>query len=92
MSSSAATTTGVGTTDALREIDTSAGTLRYYDVGQGPTVLFLHGSGPGVTGWRNFRGCYRRSPNASAAWSWSSQVSEFPTTGAGTRWSPPRAP
>ncbi|CDO10958.1 alpha/beta hydrolase fold protein [Mycolicibacterium cosmeticum] len=40
----------------LREIDTSAGTLRYYDAGDGPTVLFLHGSGPGVTGWRNFRG------------------------------------
>jgi pimeloyl-ACP methyl ester carboxylesterase len=40
----------------LREIDTAAGTLRYYDVGDGPPVLFLHGSGPGVTGWRNFRG------------------------------------
>ncbi|OMC33759.1 alpha/beta hydrolase [Mycobacterium sp. GA-1841] len=40
----------------LREINTSAGALRYYDVGEGPVVLFLHGSGPGVTGWRNFRG------------------------------------
>lgn len=40
----------------LREISTPAGTLRYYDAGQGPTLLFLHGSGPGVTGWRNFRG------------------------------------
>ncbi|MFN6552735.1 alpha/beta fold hydrolase [Mycolicibacterium septicum] len=37
-------------------MSTSAGSLRYYDVGNGPTVLFLHGSGPGVTGRRNFRG------------------------------------
>ncbi|WP_372448070.1 alpha/beta fold hydrolase [[Mycobacterium] fortunisiensis] len=37
-------------------MNTSAGPLRYYDVGDGPVLLFLHGSGPGVTGWRNFRG------------------------------------
>nr|WP_228032374.1 alpha/beta fold hydrolase [Mycolicibacterium sp. P9-22] len=31
--------------------------LRYYDTGgDALPVLFLHGSGPGVTGWRNFRG------------------------------------
>jgi pimeloyl-ACP methyl ester carboxylesterase len=40
----------------LREMSTPAGVLRYYDAGEGPTLLFLHGSGPGVTGWRNFRG------------------------------------
>ena len=40
----------------FREIPASAGVLRYYDVGSGPPLLFLHGSGPGVTGWRNFRG------------------------------------
>lgn len=40
----------------LRETATPAGVLRYYDVGDGPVLLFLHGSGPGVTGWRNFRG------------------------------------
>jgi pimeloyl-ACP methyl ester carboxylesterase len=42
----------------LREIDTPKGALRYYDGGpdSGPVLLFLHGSGPGVTGWRNFRG------------------------------------
>lgn len=40
----------------LQELPTPKGTLRYYDTGAGPTVLFLHGSGPGVTGWRNFRG------------------------------------
>jgi pimeloyl-ACP methyl ester carboxylesterase len=42
--------------DGLLELATPAGTLRYYDVGSGPELLFLHGSGPGVTGWRNFRG------------------------------------
>src|SRR3954467_14003044 len=40
----------------LREISTAAGVLRYHEAGHGPPVLFLHGSGPGVTGWRNFRG------------------------------------
>ncbi|WP_416362146.1 alpha/beta fold hydrolase [Mycobacterium sp.] len=42
----------------LREVSTPAGALRYYDGGpeSGPVLLFLHGSGPGVTGWRNFRG------------------------------------
>lgn len=42
----------------LREISTEKGALRYYDSGadSGPVLLFLHGSGPGVTGWRNFRG------------------------------------
>ena len=46
------------TTAELREIGTPAGTLKYYDCGapDAPVVLFLHGSGPGVTGWRNFRG------------------------------------
>jgi pimeloyl-ACP methyl ester carboxylesterase len=42
----------------LREISTEKGALRYYDSGadSAPVLLFLHGSGPGVTGWRNFRG------------------------------------
>lgn len=47
---------GVHIDDSLREIATPAGVLRYYDTGDGPPLLFLHGSGPGVTGWRNFRG------------------------------------
>jgi pimeloyl-ACP methyl ester carboxylesterase len=42
----------------LRETSTPAGVLRYYECGpqDSPALLFLHGSGPGVTGWRNFRG------------------------------------
>ena len=40
----------------LREMPTATGTLRYHDAGTGPPLLWLHGSGPGVTGWRNFRG------------------------------------
>ncbi|MEV0057492.1 alpha/beta fold hydrolase [Saccharopolyspora shandongensis] len=40
----------------LRELQTDRGTLRYHEAGDGPPLLMLHGSGPGVTGWRNFRG------------------------------------
>jgi pimeloyl-ACP methyl ester carboxylesterase len=40
----------------FREIGTDAGVLRYHEAGDGPPLLLLHGSGPGVTGWRNFRG------------------------------------
>ncbi|WP_051300190.1 alpha/beta fold hydrolase [Actinomadura rifamycini] len=39
----------------LRELATDQGVLRYHEAGEGPPLLMLHGSGPGVTGWRNFR-------------------------------------
>lgn len=42
--------------DSLREVTTDSGVLRYHEAGDGPPLLLLHGSGPGVTGWRNYRG------------------------------------
>jgi 4,5:9,10-diseco-3-hydroxy-5,9,17-trioxoandrosta-1(10),2-diene-4-oate hydrolase len=32
--------------------------VHFHDAGQGPVVLFLHGSGPGASGWSNFRRNY----------------------------------
>ncbi|WP_300681839.1 alpha/beta fold hydrolase [Nocardioides sp.] len=42
----------------LRELSTDKGVLRYHEAGDpdAPPLLLLHGSGPGVTGWRNFAG------------------------------------
>lgn len=31
------------------------GVTNYHDVGEGPPVLLIHGSGPGVTAWANWR-------------------------------------
>lgn len=39
-----------------REIATDKGVLRYHEAGEGPPLLLLHGSGIGVSGWRNYRG------------------------------------
>ena len=30
--------------------------LHYHDVGEGPVVLFVHGSGPGASSYSNFKG------------------------------------
>lgn len=37
-----------------RELSTDKGVLRYHEAGDGRPLVLLHGSGPGVTGWRNF--------------------------------------
>lgn len=33
-------------------------TLHYLDIGSGPVVIWLHGSGPGASGFSNFKGNY----------------------------------
>ena len=43
------------TPEATRKVvEVNGYDLAYHDVGDGPAVVFLHGSGPGVTGWANF--------------------------------------
>lgn len=42
--------------DSRKELQTDQGTLVYHEAGEGSPLLLLHGSGPGVTGWRNYRG------------------------------------
>ncbi|GAC57774.1 putative hydrolase [Gordonia hirsuta DSM 44140 = NBRC 16056] len=41
-----------------RELQTDEGVIRYHEAGaeHQKVLLLLHGSGPGVNGWRNFRG------------------------------------
>ncbi|MCU1700463.1 MAG: alpha/beta hydrolase [Mycobacterium sp.] len=37
-----------------RFVDTRSYRMHYYEAGGGTPVIFLHGSGPGATGWSNF--------------------------------------
>lgn len=37
-----------------KSLKSPAGTLHYHEAGNGPPLLLLHGSGPGVSGWANF--------------------------------------
>ena len=41
--------------ETSKTLETPEGNLHYHDVGEGPILLCLHGSGPGVSGWANFR-------------------------------------
>src|SRR6266498_1519868 len=46
-----------GTSDlqAGHTIDVDGVATHYHDAGDGPPVLLLHGSGPGVSAWSNWR-------------------------------------
>lgn len=39
-----------------RVVATDSGTMHFHDHGDGPPLLLIHGSGPGVSGWANFSG------------------------------------
>ncbi|MFE2958002.1 alpha/beta fold hydrolase [Nocardia tengchongensis] len=59
-----------------RELVTDAGVLRYHEAGDGPPLVMLHGSGIGVSGWRNYRGSL-----AAFAKEYHCYVLEFPGFG-----------
>ncbi len=40
--------------DTSRTLRTEHGVLHFHEVGHGPPLVMLHGSGPGATGWANF--------------------------------------
>jgi 2-hydroxymuconate-semialdehyde hydrolase len=41
--------------EIARSIDAAGIKTNYHDIGEGPAALFIHGSGPGVSAWANWR-------------------------------------
>ena len=50
------TTSTQSSPEVANSIDIGDYTLNYHDQGEGEAVLLIHGSGPGVTSWANWRG------------------------------------
>lgn len=48
--------TDISFDNTSRILETEQGNIHYHEVGSGPVLLMIHGSGPGVTGWANFEG------------------------------------
>jgi pimeloyl-ACP methyl ester carboxylesterase len=46
--------TALSADSTRRTVEVDGRKIALHDVGEGPPVVFLHGSGPGVTGWANF--------------------------------------
>ena len=48
-----------------RFVDVAGTAIHYHDMGQGPVLIMLHGSGPGASGWSNYN---RNAEQLSRSW------------------------